>query len=75
MLMTTPRLLALRTYNITLGRFGWAAKLLRKILVRKLITSPTDRPYMASSRFFDFAELDDDRTAQHTVQSSGSDVS
>jgi hypothetical protein len=58
MLMTTRRLIVLRLFNVTLGRFGWGARLLRRLLVRKLITRSSGPRYMASSRFFDFSELD-----------------
>jgi hypothetical protein len=59
MLMTTLRLVMLRGYNVTLGRFGWGALLLRKLLLRMFVTGAADRPYMASARFFDFSQLDE----------------
>ncbi len=59
MRMTPVRLIALRMFNVTLGRTAWANAFLRRILVALLITrrSGGDR-YMASSRFFDPRELD-----------------
>lgn len=57
MLMTTMRLIVLRGYNVTLGRFGWGARLLRKLLLKMFVTGTAKRPYMASARFFDFSQL------------------
>ena len=59
MLMTTVRLIMLRGYNVTLGRFAWGARLLRKLLLRMFVTGAAERPYMASARFFDFSQLDE----------------
>jgi hypothetical protein len=57
--MTPVRLIALRMFNITLGRTAWASTLLRRVLVRWLIKArPKGDQYMASSRFFDLRELD-----------------
>ncbi|MDH5509471.1 MAG: hypothetical protein OEZ32_03855 [Nitrospinota bacterium] len=58
MLMTTPRLLILRLFNVTFGRIGPINRAFRKALVRGLIQSkkPGER-YVASSRFFDPREL------------------
>lgn len=59
MLMTTFRLLTLRIYMSTLGRFAFGEKILRRMLLKKLVHSQknTDK-YTASSRFFDPRELD-----------------
>ncbi|MCW0234573.1 MAG: hypothetical protein OJJ21_13310 [Ferrovibrio sp.] len=58
MLMTTGRLIALRLFNISLGRSAWANKVLRRLLVRALIgRQKRDARYMASSRFFQMSEL------------------
>lgn len=58
MLMTTGRLIALRLFNISLGRSAWANKVLRRILVRVLIgRKKQGARYMASSRFFQMSEL------------------
>ena len=57
MLMTTAKLIVLRIYNITLGRFEIASRLLRKILLRVLIDKPASERYVASSKYFDIREL------------------
>ena len=58
MRMTPIRLIALRLFNITLGRTAWANALLRRTLVQWLIKRrPQGDRYMASSRFFDPREL------------------
>ena len=57
MKMTTPRLIMLRLYNITLGRINVFALILKKILIHVLIVGKKDK-YVASSKFFDFNDLD-----------------
>jgi hypothetical protein len=57
MLMSPLKLIALRAYMITLGRFPVFSKLIRKILVTILIKKTAKTPYVASSRFFDVDEL------------------
>lgn len=58
MRMTTTRLIALRLYNLTLGRTLWGASFLRAILVKLLIGSKADEErYVASSRYFSFDEM------------------
>ncbi len=56
MLMSTAKLVVLRLYNFTLGRYRWGAAMLKALLVRRLITS-REEPYVASSRFFDPREI------------------
>ncbi len=56
MLMTPLRLVILRLYCITLGRVRFFSRLLRKILVRILITGKEEK-YVASSKFFDWRDL------------------
>jgi hypothetical protein len=57
--MTTPKLIALRLYNVTLGRAAWGARLLRVLLVRLLITDKeNEERYVASSRYFSFDEME-----------------
>ncbi|MDP4796861.1 MAG: hypothetical protein NWR87_08105 [Rhodospirillales bacterium] len=57
--MTTTRLICLRLFNRTLGRFAVMNALLRKALVGMLIkTKSRDDAYNASSRFFDLRDLD-----------------
>lgn len=59
MLMTTPRLIAFRLFNLTLGRSALANRLLRRAMVHLLIRRRAKgRRYMASSRFFQMSELD-----------------
>jgi hypothetical protein len=57
MLMTTGKLLALRTYNVTLGRWTFFSRLLRKVLLRALVTGKREK-YVPASRYFDPKELD-----------------
>ena len=52
MLMTTGKLLALRIYNVTLGRWTLFSKILRKLLVRLLVTKQQEK-YVPASRYFD----------------------
>ncbi len=57
--MTTPRLMALRLFNVTLGRGRHGAKLLRWMLLELLVRNPKERHrYTASSRFYDPRELE-----------------
>jgi hypothetical protein len=60
MLMTPLRMVALRLWCVTLGRSAWAMSVLRKGLLRLLISSrkKEDR-YVASARFFTPDELSD----------------
>ena len=59
MLMTTSKLIVLRLFNATFGRFAVMNEGLRWILVRLLIKGRSKRKaYNASSRFFDIRELD-----------------
>lgn len=59
MIMTTRRLLLLRLYNISFGRFSLGSRLLRWVLVHILIKkSAKGGAYMASSRFFLLQELE-----------------
>ena len=61
MLMTTPRLILLRLFNMTVGRWSWGSKFLRKILLKKLVHSKKNpQKYTASSHFFEMRELDRD---------------
>ena len=58
MKMTTARLIALRVYVLTVGRSRFGGRLLRRLLVKNLVTSrlPGKR-YVSSARFFDPREL------------------
>jgi len=57
MLMTTYKLILLRLYNITLGRFSFFSRLLHELLVMLLIKR-SEKKYFASSNFFDWNDLD-----------------
>lgn len=58
MLMTPLKLVALRLYMVTLGRFPVFSRLIRKALVFILIKKQAAKtPYVASSRFLDIDEL------------------
>ena len=57
--MTSIKLIMLRSYCLTVGRFAWGGKLLRRMLLFLLITSrERSVRYNASSRFFDMRELE-----------------
>jgi hypothetical protein len=55
--MTTAGLLLLRVYAHTLGRIPFFSRGLKKALVRLLIQQ-AKKPYVASSRYFDWSDLD-----------------
>ena len=56
-MMTTWKLIMLRLFNLTLGRFGFCAKLLKSLLIHLLIKNKS-RKYMASARFFTWDDLE-----------------
>jgi len=56
MLMTTKKLILLRIFNISLGRFSFFSKLLKKVLIKSLISNKKEK-YTASSKFFSFEDL------------------
>jgi len=58
MLMTPVKLILFRLFNITLGRFKFFNRLLRRLLEKKLITNKEKSKYVASAQFFDFRELE-----------------
>jgi hypothetical protein len=59
MLMTTGRLIALRLFNVTVGRSEIGNRLLRRMLVYLLIGRRGKKEaYMASSKFFLLKDLD-----------------
>jgi hypothetical protein len=58
MLMTPIRMMLLRLYALTLGRFAVCERLVRRILVYWLISRrPRDRRYVAASSYFDVDDL------------------
>lgn len=60
MLMTPMRLLMLRVYCLTLGRFPRGSALARRLLVWAFMRRG-ERKYLATSRYFDPADLDPGR--------------
>jgi len=73
MLMSTPKLIALRLYNVTLGRFEVCTRILRKALVWRYVKNmePGLR-YSPTSKFFDMSELGGDWRARAARRNSGS---
>ncbi len=59
MRMTTTKLIALRFFMITVGRFGPFAEGFKKFMVWFTITRRGEKKYVASSRFFTLDQLDD----------------
>ena len=57
MKLTPVKLVVLRTFNVTFGRFAWADRLLRRLLLLFLVKK-ADVPYVQSARFFAPDELD-----------------
>lgn len=60
MLMTTPKLIFLRFYNLILGRFSFGKKLLRKFLEFLLInTKMNGKRYSPCTRYFSIKYFED----------------
>lgn len=57
MLMSPVKLVMLRLYNLSLGRFVIGERILRKVLVMLLIGKKRNAPYCQSARFFIVAEI------------------
>lgn len=57
MLMSPLKMIALRAYMLTFGRFPIFSQLIRKALVSILIKKTAKSPYVASSRFFNIDDL------------------
>ena len=57
MRITPAKLVLLRVFNVTFGRFAWCDRLLRRILVALLVRK-AEVPYVQSARFFAPDELD-----------------
>ncbi|WP_169725373.1 hypothetical protein [Fundidesulfovibrio putealis] len=56
--MSTPKLIALRLFNITFGRVELCTSLLRKALIWRYVTArPAASRYSPTSKFFEMAEL------------------
>ncbi|MFH1744082.1 MAG: hypothetical protein ABIH23_34195 [bacterium] len=51
MRMTTTKLVLLRIYLSTLGRFAWASRSLKRLMILSTI-SRVKEPHVPSSRFF-----------------------
>lgn len=56
MILTTTKLLILRIFNLTFGRFYLFSVILKKILVLFMIKKSKNR-YVASSKYFDWEDL------------------
>ena len=52
MTMTTTKLIILRSYNLTFGRFDFGRKFLRKILEKMLIKKNYAGRYGACTKYF-----------------------
>lgn len=58
MRMTTTKLIALRLFMITLGRWGWLAERFKRFMVYFTIQRRGQKKYVASSKFFTWDQLD-----------------
>lgn len=58
-MMTTGKMFLLRLFNVTLGRFSFFSRFLKKVLILFLITRKKKGKYVASSRFFEWSEIVD----------------
>lgn len=56
MLMSPWRLVFFRLFNLTIGRWGVASRLLRRVLLRFLVAKARE-PYCQSARFFTIDQL------------------
>lgn len=56
-LMTTTKLILLRIYTVTLGRFSFFSKALKMALVFCLIKK-SHRKYFATSNYFDWKDIE-----------------
>ncbi len=63
MLMSPLKLVALRLFNMTLGRSPRVGALLRSWAVRRMVTG-SSRPYCQCSEFFEPCQLDEPRSRQ-----------
>jgi len=52
MLMTTCKLILLRAYNASIGRFNFGKKFLRWFLERLVIKQGSNKTYTPSSKYF-----------------------
>lgn len=59
MLMTPAKLIMLRLWGLTAGRFPLMSALLRRALVRRLIRSAAE-PYVQSARYFSWDDFGPD---------------
>ncbi len=57
MYMSPIKLILFRVYTLTLGRFPFFSKLLKKHLTKQLIENKKER-YVASSKFFELKDLE-----------------
>lgn len=59
MRMTTPKLICLRLFMITFGRWGWLAERFKHFMVWYTVKRRGEEKYVASSRYFTLDQLDD----------------
>lgn len=64
--MSTKKLILFRIYNVTLGKSVFFSELLKKLLVKALITK-NEEIYCASSKYFDIREIEDE---SNTIKST-----
>jgi len=57
--MDTKKLILLRLYLTTFGRFPFFSKFLKKILIKTQIKNKKEDRYVASSRYFDIHDLEE----------------
>ena len=58
MYMSPSKLVILRCFNVSLGRFELFSKLFRQVLLKSIRTKKAGMTYVASSKYFDFRELE-----------------
>ncbi|MBN2327095.1 MAG: hypothetical protein JXR73_08060 [Candidatus Omnitrophica bacterium] len=57
MYMTTWKLIALRFFMTTLGRWGWFAEHFKQFMVNYVVVKKKKDRYVASSRYFTLDQL------------------
>ena len=57
MRMTTIKLVLLRLFMITLGRWGWCARLFKRFMVQVAVVRRGEDKYVATSRYFTWDQL------------------
>ena len=57
MRMSPPKLIALRLYNVTIGRSPFFGRVLRQVLLRVLVV-PGKNSYVQCSQYFSYDDLE-----------------